>query len=202
MLSLIQGIDSAGFNFINHTAANPLFDFFFPLITEKTHWIIPLVLFYLYLFRVDWKRASLALAVTVIGVAVTDVIAAQILKPLFGRVRPSHELTETVRLLVGKGGKLSFPSNHAANSMALACITSHFFPRMRGGLLLIALLVAFSRIYVGVHYPGDVLVGAIYGGLMAMLTLHLYSSATLRSLARKHVRRGERNSIVHADSSP
>lgn len=201
MLSFIHGIDSAVLNFINQTVANPLFDFFFPLITEESYWIIPIILFYLYLFRIDWKCASLALAVAIIGVAATDIIAAHALKPIFGRIRPSHELTETVRLLVGKGGKLSFPSNHAANSMALAIITAHFFPRVRRGLVLIALLVALSRVYVGVHYPGDVLGGALFGGLMALVALHLYSAVTLRSLARKQVRRGERNSIVHADSS-
>ena len=202
MLSIINGLDSAIFGYVNQTLANPFFDLLFPLITEEKNWIVPLFVFYFFLFRIDWKRALLALTITVIGLVVTDVISAQFLKPLFGRIRPSHEMSDVVRLLVGKGGKMSFPSNHAANSMAFAFITAHFYPRAKGLLYLIAGLVAFSRVYVGVHYPGDVLGGVLFGTMTAIGTLHIYSFVKLTALMKKDMKRDGRISVVHGHSSP
>ena len=161
--------------------------------------MVPLILFYLYLFTIDWKRASTALVITLIGLVLTDAIASQILKPFFGRIRPSHELAETVRLLVGKGGKLSFPSNHAANSITFAIITAFFYSKTKIVLYLIAGLIAFSRIYVGVHYPGDVLCGLLFGSIIGLVTLHVYSTVTLRIMIKKKGNGYKRNSVVYGN---
>jgi undecaprenyl-diphosphatase len=199
VLSFIYGIDSAIFDYINQTLSNPSFDLFFPLITEESNWVIPLMLFYLYVFKIDWKRASTALVITLISLALTDSIASQILKPFFGRIRPSHELAETVRLLVNKGGKLSFHSNHAANSIAFAIITAFFYSKSKIPLYLIAALIAFSRVYVGVHYPMDVLCGIFFGSIIGISTLHIYSIATLRIMIKKKRNSYKRNSVVYGN---
>ena len=159
----------------NRSAANPFFDFVFPFITDSSNWFLPLLVFYIYLFREDWRRALKAFLITVVCLILTDAVAAQIIKPVVGRIRPSHELTDMVRLLVGRGGKYSFPSNHAANSMAFAIVTGFFYPQMRRWLLFIAILVGFSRVYVGVHYPGDVMAGALFGLVIGNFILHVYS---------------------------
>ena len=159
----------------NRSAANPLFDFVFPFITDSSNWFLPLIVFYIYLFRDDWRRALKAFLITVVCLVLTDAVAAQIIKPVVGRIRPSHELVDMVRLLVGRGGKYSFPSNHAANSMAFAIVTGFFYPQMRRWLLFIAILVGFSRVYVGVHYPGDVMAGALFGFVIGNFILHVYS---------------------------
>ena len=175
MFSFLNSTDILLLKLFNRSFANPLFDFVFPFITDSSNWFLPLIVFYFYLFRDDWKRALKVFLITVLCLALTDAVAAQIIKPVVGRIRPSHELVDMIRLLVGRGGKYSFPSNHAANSMAFAIITCFFYPQMRRWLFIIPILVGFSRVYVGVHYPSDVIAGAFFGFIIANFILHLYS---------------------------
>jgi undecaprenyl-diphosphatase len=88
-------------------------------------------------------------------------------------VRPCHEL-ENVRLLVSCGGKHGFPSSHAANTFAAAITFAYFYRRYAGLFVTFSLLVGFSRIVVGVHYPGDVLGGFFWGYLIATGFLLIY----------------------------
>ena len=175
MVSFLNSTDIMLLKLFNRSVANPLFDLVFPFITDSSNWFLPLIVFYFYLFRDDWKKALKVFLITVLCLALTDAVAAQIIKPVVGRIRPSHELADMVRLLVGRGGKYSFPSNHAANSMAFAIVTGFFYPQMRRWLFIIPILVGFSRVYVGVHFPGDVMAGALFGYLMGNLILHVYS---------------------------
>ena len=131
MIAYLKNIDESFFMFINQTISNPIFDLFFPFITNETNWIAPLFIFYCYIFKHNWKKAMMVFVITLIAIIITDSVAAQIIKPLVGRIRPSHELSDSIRLLVGKGGKYTFPSNHAANSMAFAFITSFFYPKLK-----------------------------------------------------------------------
>ena len=175
MFSFLNSTDILLLKLFNRSFANPLFDFVFPFITDSSNWLLPLIVFFFYLFRDDWRRALKAFLIAVVCLVLTDAVAAQIIKPVVGRIRPSHELVDMIRLLVGRGGKYSFPSNHAANSMAFAIITGFFYPQMRRWLFIIPILVGFSRVYVGVHYPSDVIAGAFFGFIIANFILHLYS---------------------------
>ncbi|MBQ84633.1 MAG: hypothetical protein CMG31_07655 [Candidatus Marinimicrobia bacterium] len=175
MLSFLNSTDVMLLELFNRSVANSLFDFVFPFITNSSNWFLPLIIFYFYLFRDDWRRALKAFLIAVVCLVLTDAVAAQIIKPMVGRIRPSHELADMVRLLVGRGGKYSFPSNHAANSMAFAIVTGFFYPKMKRWLFIIPFLVGFSRVYVGVHYPGDVIAGAFFGFMVANFVLHVFS---------------------------
>ena len=190
MFSFLNSTDILLLKLFNRSFANPLFDFVFPFITDSSNWLLPLIVFFFYLFRDDWRRALKAFLIAVVCLVLTDAVAAQIIKPVVGRIRPSHELVDMIRLLVGRGGKFSFPSNHAANSMAFAIITGFFYPQMRRWLFIIPILVGFSRVYVGVHYPSDVIAGALFGFIIANFILHLYSLFVVNfSITKKIMRK-------------
>jgi undecaprenyl-diphosphatase len=128
---------------------------------------------------VGWRRWGV-LVVTVVAIAVADG-AATGLKALVDRPRPPLRYAEPPTLVaVPHDG--SFPSGHAATSFAGATILSFAFPRLAPFLYVLATAIAFSRVYVGVHYPLDVIGGAVLGVLIAT-ALRLLVTNRLRSRA-------------------
>ncbi len=114
--------------------------------------------------------AALALAL-----ALTDGVGSQVLRPLLPRMRPAYALPEgTVRFIAPAANVGSVPSLHAANFFAMALVGSLGIPRLAPLLYLVAVGVAWSRMYVGVHWPGDVLAGAAWGSLWAYACVTLF----------------------------
>lgn len=142
-------------------------------ITTREYWLAPLAVTWILLIWKGGARGRAAAVLVLLAVGLTDWTIARLIKPEVGRLRPCHEL-ENVRLLVSCGGKHGFPSSHAANSFAAAITLAYFYRRYAGIFLSFAFLVGFSRIVVGVHYPGDVLTGFLWGSLNAMLFLWFY----------------------------
>lgn len=154
-------------------------DAFFLAVTDKLHWIpLYLILLYHSLLFLGWRRTLLILLSVAALVALTDQ-TANLFKNGFGRLRPCHEedLEALVRQVKSScGGLYGYFSAHAANSMAVAVFFAGMFrERARAyawPLLIWALLVGYSRIYIGVHYPGDVVsgfaIGALYGWLVRL----------------------------------
>ncbi|MBI4417160.1 MAG: phosphatase PAP2 family protein, partial [Ignavibacteriales bacterium] len=116
------------------------------------------------------RSAALVLIVTI---AFSDQFSSSWVKHLFERARPCHVLTD-VHLLVSCGSGYAFPSSHAVNNAAGAVVLSFFYRKWTSAFVSFAALVGFSRIYVGVHYPSDVLGGLVLGSGCGFLTLFLY----------------------------
>lgn len=165
----LNSIDTALFLKLNgmHSA---FFDPFFNYFTAKETWypfyiLLLLVIFYKYRLKAIWL--TLFLIVTIV---LSDQISVFV-KELVERLRPSHEpgLVNEIHITAGKGGMYSFVSSHAANSFALSVFIGLVArsKRMWAGLMIWSLLTAYSRVYVGVHYPFDVLAGAGLGGGIA-----------------------------------
>ena len=154
-----------------------------PFITNPNNWILPILLYIGYAIGFDKKRGRIALVILIVTLAITDSVAAQIIKPWVGRLRPSHAL-EGINLLVGKGGKFSFVSNHSANMFALATILGYFYGNVKPYLYTFAAIIAFSRVYVGVHYPADILFGGLFGYGVAWGVLSLWVMIKMRELKK------------------
>lgn len=113
------------------------------------------------------REDRLFVIAALLAVGITDVLCSQVLKPWIGRPRPTIAL-DGVRALLGKKSGFSMPSNHAANMAALAVISLHRYRNAAIPMVFIALLVGYSRVYVGVHYPSDVLLGFLVGTIVAL----------------------------------
>ncbi|HMU97784.1 MAG TPA: phosphatase PAP2 family protein [Chitinophagales bacterium] len=174
IIDFAKDIDTSIFIFINQKIQNAFFDFLMPIIRNKITWIpIYGILIYLY-FKKFKSKAIYFIALLLISLTLSDFLAHQFLKPFFARPRPCYNELINVRLLIEScGGHWSFPSIHAANHFALSVgiILSRLFMKRIWIIILIfwAILIGFAQIYVGVHYPFDVLAGSIYGSLLSFI---------------------------------
>ncbi len=184
MISWLESIDTALFHILNGKLSNPIFDFIMPIITNQNYWIIPIFVLVFGLIFKGGSRGKITAVLLIIALVTTDAIAAQFIKPIVGRLRPSHAIIESINLLVHKGGKYSFVSNHAANMFCAATVFTYFYSKWSYVFYISATLVAFSRIYVGVHYPGDVIFGGLFGYGIAWVVISLWVIVKMREIKR------------------
>lgn len=173
MLELLNQVDTALFFWLNTGLANPVFDFIMPVVTSDD---VLRVLYALAMALVLWKgdkRLRWLVLFSGLTLALSDQLAANFLKHTIERPRPCHVL-ENVHLLVGCGGGYAMPSAHAANSFGQAFLWSLAVRPVTWHLYAFASLVAISRVFVGVHYPFDVVVGAAVGGLCGWIIYRLF----------------------------
>ncbi len=167
MLELLNSIDQSLFLFINKSLANPVTDFLMPILTsDNLLRVLYGAAMVILLWKGDKKLRWMVLFSAVV-LLFTDQISSAILKPYFERLRPCHVL-ENINLLVGCGGGKAMPSSHAANVFGQAVLFSLHYKAARWYLYTFAILVSLSRVFVGVHYPGDILTGAILGAIVGL----------------------------------
>ena len=183
-MNILIKIDHSLFHFINDVIANPILNWLMPIVTNENNIAIPLVIFWFWLLLFKGKRGKITAVVLLLTVILTDVIAAQFIKPWIGRLRPSHEMLDNINLLVSRGGKYGFVSNHAANTMSAAAIIGYFYKKWKYVVITLSIIVGFSRVYVGVHYPFDVLGGWFFGYGIAWMILSIWVILKIREIKR------------------
>lgn len=173
MISFFTHIDHLLFQFINQTIANPFFDLVCPVLRDARTWIPLYILLGIYLVKVYRKETWIYVFYILIAFSLADSVSYQILKPFFERLRPCHDPIMHARVLLDNcGGQWGFPSNHAANhmSIALSIVLCGIFKTKwaNAAWIIWALLIGFSQVYVGVHYPGDIAGGLLFGCMIAV----------------------------------
>lgn len=176
--------DADLFVLLNSTLTHPWLDWFFPAITDlhKTlmfRILVPLLMFFALARAWGPKRGAGLFAGLLLTLALTDAVSTHAFKKTIQRPRPPQTPGLTV-VQRSPAGSFSFPSNHAVNSFAFATFATAFLAGTGPWLFVIAFLVAYSRIYNGVHFPLDVTGGALLGVALAMLTVRLARRLVLR----------------------
>jgi undecaprenyl-diphosphatase len=167
MLEFLKSIDTQVLLFVNgHNS--PFWDSVMWQISGKYLWL-PLYLGLLAYIVYKFKKQSWIIFISIaLVILMSDQIASHLIKNLAERLRPTHEasIKDLIHIVKGyTGGKFGFVSSHASNTFGLAIFLTLLFKKKWFGcfILIWAAIVSFSRIYLGVHYPGDILGGAIVG---------------------------------------
>lgn len=157
---------------VNRAWTHPVLDAAMPLLTDLHHrpWfsfgVVPAALA-VWLWK-GRKRALKALVVAGLAVGSADLVMHRVIKPWAGRPRPARTVSAVI-VRAPAGGAWSFPSNHAANVAAAGAVLTVAYPAWAPAFAGAALLVAYSRVYVGAHYPGDVLGGLALGAALGFV---------------------------------
>jgi len=177
MFEALHSFDVAALLWINGHYSNTL-DQIMLFASGKFTWIV-FYLFLLYLIVKKYKTgAVLGIVFIALAITLSDQASVHLFKNAFQRLRPCHQpdVMENLRMIVGCGGQYGFVSSHAANSFALIGFIIPVFRKRWVTIMMIlwGVVVIYSRVYLGVHYPSDVLAGMLLGLLSGVVMVYLF----------------------------
>lgn len=183
---IISNIDNFFTAFIFNLPHNIFFDSFFSLLSAVGNgsiiwWILGLIV----LFIFEESHHKKFLLIFIISILVSSLVSNNLLKPFFMRQRPIISLKKTIQIspiTVEQQYPLdySFPSSHATIAFAAAVILSYFDKKRRTAFYVIAILISFSRVYLGYHFFFDVIIGALIGYTISKIILYSYETQRSR----------------------
>lgn len=174
------GFDVKVFRILNGSLINPFLDFLMPVVTDLNRWRIILLLVWAALVLFGGSKGRWAAFMLIPLIAASDQLSSSLIKPLVHRMRPCEVLgsvhfwhgptgwmTTPAEITQSYKASFSFPSSHATNITAAMLFLGLAYRKVIIPLLVVAAMVSFSRIYIGVHWPLDVLAGVVIGALLA-----------------------------------
>jgi undecaprenyl-diphosphatase len=172
MIELLQGLENQILFFINGTLTHPWLDAFFVNITDLHKQpifnLVAIAALLFFSFRKYGKQAWRVVVAMALTIAIGDAVGYRLIKGSVQRPRPYQNETIREKIIQRKDAHgNSFPSNHAINCFGAATILAIAFPAGRYIFYIFAMIIGYSRLYLGVHYPSDVLAGAAIGFLVA-----------------------------------
>lgn len=184
MIEYLEAIDIEVFKFLNGYH-NVFFDQFMWLVSAKLAWI-PMCLALLFvIFRNNWRNGMAALVFVALTITLCDQISSGLIKHAVERFRPTHteglmQIVHTVNGYVG--GNYGFVSSHAANSFGVAMLLALLFKNRLFSWLIFswAIILSYSRIYLGVHFPGDIIGGIMVGLFVATVLYKIYTHLLMK----------------------
>lgn len=187
IIQWFDAIDKSLFTLIHSDGAFPPLDGIIKGLRNAYTWI-PLYAFILYwIFRHGKNFALPFILTSILTFAITDYTSASILKPALSRIRPCYdpELLGIIRGIVGCGGQFSFPSSHASNHFGLAAFWFYSIYLIKGSkwhwLWVWAIVIGYAQVYVGKHYPIDIIGGAMFGYVVGTLCAIVFERLVFRS---------------------
>lgn len=179
-LQTLVNIDTDIFLFFNGMH-NTFFDYFMSAYSGKLVWIpMYVAIWYVMLRNFHWRVTLFCMVALALVIVFADQVCATLIRPYVERLRPSNlnnPVSEMVHIVNNyRGGRYGFPSCHAANTFGLAFYLFFLFRKrwLTFFMMAWALLTCYSRVYLGVHYPGDLLAGTLVGCMGAWLVYRLF----------------------------
>ena len=180
IVQFLSEIDTNAFLYFNGIHS-PFWDYFMTSFTGKIIWV-PMYasILYILLRNFHWKAVLCYVAAIALIITFADQMCSSIIRPVVARLRPSNPespIVDMVYIVNGyRGGSYGFPSCHAANSLGLAMFVVFLFRKRWLSIFIVtwAILNCYTRIYLGVHYPGDLLFGTLVGFTAGAVTYGIY----------------------------
>ncbi len=191
--SILNGILSVDGNILLWIQEHLRFEWLTPIMLKITHLgdkgFIWIVLGVILLLPKKTRRAGF---LSLLALLSAHLLCNCVLKDFVARIRP-YELVDGLQCLIGKMNSFSFPSGHTMTAFAAAMvITKGTRKRIGIPVMILAVCIAFSRLYVGVHYPTDVFFGAVMGALIGLIFFWLFGEKKYKQRARRQAARRRR----------